>query len=712
MALPPGTRLGPYEIVALLGAGGMGEVYRARDTRLDRAVAIKILPDAVSRDPQRRLRFDREARAISALDAHPHICTLHDIGDHAGLAFLVMQLVEGVTLAERLTNGALSVAEALTIAIQLADALDYAHSHGVVHRDLKPANVMLTRSGARLLDFGLAKTTGDPADALAARTDESISGIPTAMGSLTADGEILGTLQYMAPEQLDGLEVDARADIFAFGAVLHEMLTGQKAFAGAGKAAVIGAILHVDPPAVSAIQSQSPPELDRVVRTCLAKSPGERWQSTRDLLRELRHIADRAGTGGAASSADPAPQERPSIAVMPFTNLSGDPEQEYFVDGVVEDLITGLSRVKWLLVVSRNSTFVYKGKAADVRQVGRDLGVRYVLEGSVRKAGDRVRLTTQLIEAASGANLWADKYDRTIADLFALQDEITLSLVGVIEPALREVEIQRAKRKRPENLDAYDLYLRAVAALRIYMPGAADQALEFLRQTLALQPDYPAAQAAAAWCHEVRYLRGGLHPSDKAAALAHAHAAIEAGADDAQTLATAGFVIGLVAHDYDTAMEVIDRSLTLIHASPLALGLGSIILAHAGRTDAAIDYARRALRFPRGPDTGNPNIGLAIAYLAARDFERAVEAAGHAVQANPRFSLAHVLHAAALSSLGRRDDGRAAMRRVIELEPQFSVARFVQAHTGRADIWDPVGGALAEVMPEPGVAKHPPGDRP
>ena len=673
-----GTRLGPYEVTAKIGEGGMGEVYRARDTRLDRAVAIKILPEAFSHDPQRRRRFDREARAISSLDAHPHICTLHDIGDHAGLVFLVMQLVEGVTLAERLATGALPVPEALTIAVQLADALDYAHSHGVVHRDLKPANIMLTRSGARLLDFGLAKTLGDPADAGAAHIDQTAAGIPTMLGDLTADGQILGTLHYMAPEQLAGRDADARCDIFAFGAVLHEMLTGKKAFGG--------------------IEAQSSPDLDRVVRTCLAKYPADRWQSAGDLLRELKRIA---GSSAQNPASAPTGQERPSIAVLPFANLSGDPEQDYFVDGVVEDLIIGLSRIKWLPVVSRNSTFVYKGKAVDVRQVGRDLGVRYVLEGSVRKSGDRVRLTTQLIEAATGAHLWADKYDRTIADIFALQDEITLSLVGIIEPKLREAEIQRAKRKRPENLDAYDLYLRAMAALRVQMPGAADQALDLLRQALALQSDYPAAQAAAAHCYEIRYLRGGRQPSDKAAALTHAHAAIEAGADDSQTLATAGFVIGLVEHDYETAMETIDRALALTNASPLALAVGSVILAHAGRTEAAIDYARRALSFPQGPESGNPHIGLAIAYLASRDFEPAVESAVHAVQAHPRFSLAHALHAAALSSLGRIDEGRAAMRRVIELEPQFTVARFIQAHTGRSDIWDPVGRALSDVMPQP-----------
>lgn len=254
-------------------------------------------------------------------------------------------------------------------------------------------------------------------------------------------------------------------------------------------------------------------------------------------------------------------------------------------------------------------------------------------------------------------------------------------------------------RSPPENLGAYDLYLRAMPFLRITMPGAADQALEFLRQALALQPDYPAAQAAAAHCHEIRYVRGGRHPSDKAAALAHAHAAIEAGADDAQTLATAGFVIGIVAHDYVAAMEVIDRALALTNTSSTALGVGSVILAHAGRTDEAIDYAQRALRLPQSFETGYPRIGLTMAYLAARDFERAVEAAVQAVQATPQFSLAHVLHAAALSSLGRIDEGRAALRQVIELEPQFTVAGFVQAHTGRPEIWDPIGRALSAVMP-------------
>jgi adenylate cyclase len=265
--------------------------------------------------------------------------------------------------------------------------------------------------------------------------------------------------------------------------------------------------------------------------------------------------------------------DRPSLAVMPFTNMSGDPEQEYFVDGIVEDIITGLSRIKWLHVIARNSTFVYKGRAVDVKQVGRDLGVRYVLEGSLRKVGNRVRLTAQLIEAASGRHVWAERYDRALDDIFAVQDEITLSVVGYIEPSLRQAEIELAKRKRPDSLDAYDLYLRALPYAMVFMPGDADKALPLLRQSIELEPGFAAAHAAAAWCHEQRYLRGGLDPADKTAALDNARAALEAGADDAGTLATAGFVIGLVDHDYDTAMNAIDRGLAITPSSALALSL-------------------------------------------------------------------------------------------------------------------------------------------
>ena len=430
----------------------------------------------------------------------------------------------------------------------------------------------------------------------------------------------------------------------------------------------------------------------------------------KNIARPVRvyRVVEKGAEAHTAAADDPTKvplallEDRPSLAVMPFTNMSGDPEQEYFVDGIVEDIITGLSRIRWLHVIARNSTFTYKGRAVDLKQVGRELDVRYVLEGSLRKASSRVRVTAQLIAAASGTHVWAERYDRALDDIFELQDEITLSVVGAIEPSLLHAEIERAKRKRPDSLDAYDLYLRALPHLRVHMPSGADKALALLRQALSIQPDYPAAHAAAAMCHEVRYMRGGLQEVDKEGALEHARAAIEAGADDAETLATAGFAIGLVAHDYHTAMNAIDRALQINGTSAFALGFGATILGHAGRGEQAVEYAERALRFsPLDPWIANSYAALGIAHCPAGNWEGVASACGKAIQANPRFSLPLVLQAAALSFLGRRDEARAAARRVPELEPGFSVSGFVRSHVGRAEIWEPIGDALRQLgLPE------------
>ena len=314
MSLSAGTRLGPYEILTPLGAGGMGEVYKARDTRLDRTVAIKILPDTLAADPQFRDRFEREAKAIAAL-THPHICTLYDVGRHEGIDYLVMEHLEGQTLADRLTKGALPLDQALAIATQLADALSTAHRAGITHRDVKPGHVMLTKSGAgstgspqaKLLDFGLAKVSAP------VMAGAGASMLPTSPPNLTAQGAILGTFQYMAPEQLEGHEADARTDIFAFGAVVYEMLTGKKAFEGKSHATLIAAIIDSDPPPISTVQPLTPPALDRIVKKCLAKDPEKRWQSASDLTDELKWIAEAGSQVGALAPAAPRAHRVPWI---------------------------------------------------------------------------------------------------------------------------------------------------------------------------------------------------------------------------------------------------------------------------------------------------------------------------------------------------------------------------------------------------------------
>jgi len=402
-------------------------------------------------------------------------------------------------------------------------------------------------------------------------------------------------------------------------------------------------------------------------------------QQVKNIARPVRAYQIVLGGTRRAEAEDPAPllalPDKPSIAVLPFKNLSGDPEQEYFVDGMVEEIITALSRIRWLFVIARNSSFTYKGQSVDVKQVGRELGVRYVLEGSVRKGGGRVRITGQLIDAVTGTHLWADRFDGSLEDVFELQDKVAISVAGVIEPTLRQSEIERARRKRPDSLDAYDLYLRALPCAVAAMPEDADKALPLLGKAIELEPDFAAAHAMIAWCHEQRYLRGGMQEETKNAALRHARQAIAAGGDDAVALATAGFVIAVAGHDFETALTAFDRSFALSSSSALALSFSSIVRAWKGDDAIAVEQANRARRLsPFDPLIWMPYIGLAYAHFAAGRFEEAVAAASLATQSNPRFSVPHILHAAALGSLDRSEDAKIVVQRLLELQPGITVA--------------------------------------
>ncbi len=414
-------------------------------------------------------------------------------------------------------------------------------------------------------------------------------------------------------------------------------------------------------------------------------------QNLKNIARAVRvfRVATRAElsqpppneTSSPAPAALPLP-DKPSIAVLPFQNMSGDPEQDYFADGMVEDIITGLSRIKWLFVIARNSTFIYKGRPIDVKQVGRELGVRYILEGSVRKLGNRVRITSQLIDATNAAHVWAERYDRAFDDIFALQDELTLSVVGAIEPSLRQAEIERARRKRPDSLDAWDLYLRALPFAATAMPEDADKALLLLEQAVALDPDYAIAHAMIAWCHEQRYLRGGLREETRAAASRHARIAIATGREDAPALAMAGFVVGVVEHDYETALDALDRSLALSPSSALALGFSSIIRAWTGDDATSIAHAETGIRLsPYDPLIYLPFVGLSYAYFFTGRFEDALLAAGRAAQANPRFSVPAIFQTAALASLGRDAEAMASARHLLELEPGFRIRPLIASYS-------------------------------
>ena len=449
--------LGPYEVICLLGAGGMGEVWKARDTRLGRMVAIKRLTSAHTD------RFEQEARAIAALN-HPHICQIHDIGPD----YLVLEYIDGHSL-----RGPVPPAEALRLAMQIATALEEAHGKGVLHRDLKPANIMLTRLGgasdpptasiAKLLDFGLATLMS--ADAEATRT---------------ADGIVIGTAAYMSPEQAEGKPLDARSDIFSFGAVLYELLSGHRAFGGTSTVAVLSAVLRDDPQPFNA-----PAGLERIVRRCLQKPREQRFQTVGELRAALEHAATEQ-----ASKAD---ERQPSIAVLPFDNMSADKTSEYFSDGLAEEIIHALAQVPGLNVAGRTSSFFFRGKDVEFGEIGRKLNVEHILEGSVRQAGNRVRVTAQLIKVADGFHLWSERYDREMTDIFAIQDEITHAIATTLRMKLSWEPV--APRFYTPNLRAYEAYLKSRDYWSKPSPESLALVKESLERAIALDPKFALAHS-------------------------------------------------------------------------------------------------------------------------------------------------------------------------------------------------------------------------
>jgi TolB-like protein/tetratricopeptide (TPR) repeat protein len=423
---------------------------------------------------------------------------------------------------------------------------------------------------------------------------------------------------------------------------------------------------------------------------------GEAQRLIRTFPRKgIRFVGDVTEARQAEPPLPPMPRDRPSIAVLPFDNLSGDRDQEYFADGIVEEIINGLSRIKWLFVISRNSTFIYKGKPVDVKAVGRELGVRYVLEGSVRRSGNRVRVTGKLIESDTAVQVWADRYDGALDDIFTLQDEMTMSVIGAVEPTLRKAEVERARRKRPDNLDAYDLYLRALPFVATAMPDDADKALALLEEAIRLEPDYAVVHGFIAWCHEQRYLRAGLHAETREAACRHAHAAIEAGGDDAMALAMGGFVVGAMERDYETALEAIDRSLALSPSSALAFGFSSIIRAWLGDDTTSIEHAGIGIRLsPYDPLIYLPYVGLAYAQYFAGNFVEAASAARRASAANPRFSVPRYLHTAALVHLGRSEEAKSMAKVLLELQPGFTISGLVSGDVTTPERMEMLAAAL------------------
>jgi len=594
-----GNRIGPYLLGPRIGAGGMGDVYSARDTRLNRTVAIKVLPARVANDSRTRERFEREARAVASLN-HPHICTLHDIGSQDGVDFLVMEYLDGVTL-----RGPIPVEEAIRLATQIAGALTAAHQHGILHRDLKPGNVMLTAIGAKLLDFGLAKSMDAESDV-----------------TFTKAGTIVGTVAYMSPEQAEGQSLDARSDVFSFGALLYEMLSGTRAFSGTTMAQVLSAVMRDDPPPLQAST------LAQIAQKCLAKQPGQRFQTMDEVLGALRQAV-----------VTPV-KEAPSIAVLPFASMSPDADNEYLSDGISEEIINALTQITGLHVAARTSSFSFKGKSVEVADIARRLNVRHLLEGSVRKAGTRVRVMTQLIDASTGFHLWSERYDRQIADIFDVQEEIARAIVERLKVEFAAGATPRLVKVPTNNMRAYQEYLKGRALLYRRGPSIA-QALESFQKAATLDSAYAQAWAGVADAYTALAYYGYRRPDETMpTALEAATRATSADGESAEAHTALAVAALLWERDFEKAEREFREALTLNPGYVQARCWYGLFFLQwgVGRSQDGLTEAR--LAFEADPLSAYARTVLSLALATVQRFDEAVHQARNAKQQDPESFLA------------------------------------------------------------------------
>jgi serine/threonine-protein kinase len=629
VTLASGSWLGPYEIVALLGAGGMGVVYEARDSRLQRTVAIKLLGPDLTRDQTAKERFLREARAASALD-HPNICTIHDVEEtDEGHLYLVMARYDGETLESRIDRGPLPLPDALDVAEQIARGLAEAHGAGIVHRDIKPANLLVTRTGAvKILDFGLAKLAGTEA--------------------VTQTGTALGTVAYMSPEQARGLPVDHLADIWSLGVVLYEMLTGTRPFRGDNLLAISRAIAEHEPAALTGPASAAQPVVTRALR----KAPSERYASAGELLAGLEAIRHSSAIPVEPSSGHP---EILSIAVLPFTNMSPDPENAYFSDGLSEEIINALSRLSGLRVIARSSAFRFRGEQ-DLRRVGAALGVGAVLEGSVRKAGNRLRIIAQLVDVGSDSHLWSERFDRELTDVFAIQEEIASAIVKELDVSLTGPARDRgAAPPRTGSVPAYEALLEGRHHWNTFTPAGAEKAMACFERALSLDPDYPDVLVAMALHYSVV---GWLFGEPR-------HAVGRMNALAAQALARDpehGDAYGALAFgtlwsewDWNGADRLFRRAIGLAPASANNLALyGVLCCLGQGAVDKAAAYVERGRRLD--PFAGRARALEARILLCRRRFAEAEASARRSLELDPGHPLVQWELGYALAGQGKLEE--------------------------------------------------------
>jgi len=626
-----------YQILEKIGEGGMGVVYKAEDTKLKRIVALKFLPPELTRDPQAKERFIREAQAAAALD-HQNICTIYEVDEHEEQIFIAMAYIEGQSLREKISKAPIKADEAMNIAIQVAEGLRVAHEKGIIHRDIKPGNIMLTEKGlAKIMDFGLAKLEWG--------------------ADLTKTATIMGTIAYMSPEQARGERVDQRTDIWSLGCVFFEMLTGRPPFKSGYDQAVFYSILHENPPPLASFRHDIPAGIERILHNCLQKDPQYRYKDTASLIEELRRIDLRERAVSPYWS--PKKEKPPSVAVLPFADMSPDKDQEYFCAGISEELINALTHIKDLHVVARTSAFALKGKNLDVREIGRILNVNTVLEGSIRKAANRLRITAQLVNVEDGYHIWSEKFDRELEDIFAIQDEISTAIVDNLKIKLFAGEKTAIQKHHTDDPEAYNLYLKGLHFAHKPSLEAVQKALDYFREAIDRDPGFALAHAGIATVYATL---GILNLASPTAMMPKAKMAVQKALELDEQLAEAHAQIANIAfyyewdwetsdHSYKRAIEInpgyavahgwyawnclgrgrIDEAIREIKLAqkldplmPLFYAFSVGIHGASGKLDEAIEEFRKATEL-------DPNIGLAyfhagIAYFRKKSMDEATKA--------------------------------------------------------------------------------------
>jgi serine/threonine protein kinase/Tfp pilus assembly protein PilF len=638
-----------YRIIDEIGRGGMGLVFKAEDTKLKRPVALKLLSHELSQLPEAKERFLREAQAAASLD-HPNICTVYEVDERDGQVFIAMAFVDGLSLKQKIARGPLAIGETLSIALQVAGGLEEAHRNGIVHRDIKPANIMLTATGQpKITDFGLARLES--------------------AGDLTRTSAVMGTVAYMSPEQALGKKVDYRTDIWSFGCLLYEMLAGHPPFRGGNETAVLHSILNTDPQPVAELRRDIPAGLARILDRCLKKNIPDRYPDAVALIRDLRSVdladiaaapprtpsaAPSAGRSAGPSSAD-AHGTPPSIAVLPFSDMSPEKDQDYFGEGIAEELINALTHLQELRVVARTSAFALKGMKLDIREIGRKLDVGTVLEGSIRKAGNRLRVTAQLINVEDGFHLWSERYDREMADIFAIQDEITAAIVDSLKVTLKVGEKTALRKRTTSDPEAYNLYLKGLYFYARPSPESYEKALACYRAAVDKDPNFALAYA------EMANVYGGLgvlNLAPPAEMWPKARAALEKALALDRDLAEAHAVAAALAFwyewDWEAAGRSFERVLSLNPGDAMSHGQHGLFCLNRRRFDEAIREINKCLEL-------DPLMPLyyawsVCAYWSAGRFDEALQEFTRALEIDPHLGLAYFHAGMAYSLKGLLDE--------------------------------------------------------